>query len=373
MTIRQELSELGSAIAEELVRAREPELIARINALDTACESAARAWSGSNIGYHATVYNAGLQPKSAGMIFSPEWGLMDRWPTHQPDPRWRAMDHHEIVGELLRQANIAELDAIEDSLSRSRDNLSTLREQALSMLSAAVAKRNDEFLSRQLKRAENISITSPNEIAGALLPQKVWSRDSTAMSQGVALAPHQQLGAIVLSNQHTVKELENLERAVRLSAAHLNRMEPMERSGRDRATNVVIGHGSSMAWRVLKDFVKDRLNLPHDEFNRVPVAGIPNTIRLTQMLDGAAIAFVVLTGEDEHVDGSVRARQNVIHEAGLFQGRLGFTKAIVMLEDGCEEFSNIEGLGQIRFPKGNIAAAFEEVRRVLEREGIIAS
>jgi predicted nucleotide-binding protein len=62
---------------------------------------------------------------------------------------------------------------------------------------------------------------------------------------------------------------------------------------------------------------------------------------------------------------------NVVHEAGLFQGRIGFTKAIVLLEEGCPEFSNIQGLGQIRFPKDNIAASFEEVRRVLEREGLI--
>ncbi|SSC66217.1 unnamed protein product [Ciceribacter selenitireducens ATCC BAA-1503] len=62
---------------------------------------------------------------------------------------------------------------------------------------------------------------------------------------------------------------------------------------------------------------------------------------------------------------------NVVHEMGLFQGRLGFMRAIVLLEDGCEEFSNIQGLGQIRFPKGNVAAAFEEVRMVLEREGLV--
>jgi predicted nucleotide-binding protein len=43
---------------------------------------------------------------------------------------------------------------------------------------------------------------------------------------------------------------------------------------------------------------------------------------------------------------------NVVHEAGLFQGRLGFERAIILLEEGCKSFSNIEGLGQIRFPKG---------------------
>jgi len=50
---------------------------------------------------------------------------------------------------------------------------------------------------------------------------------------------------------------------------------------------------------------------------------------------------------------------------------LGWRKAIILLEDGCDEFSNIVGLGQIRFGKGNIQSSFEEIRRVLEREGII--
>ncbi len=133
-----------------------------------------------------------------------------------------------------------------------------------------------------------------------------------------------------------------------------------------------VGHGGSPLWRELKDFVQDRLGLPWDEFNRVPVAGVTNIARLSEMLDAAAIAFLVMTAEDEMAGGAVQARMNVVHEAGLFQGRLGFTKAIVLLEEGCEEFSNIQGLGQIRFPKGKISAAFEEVRRVLEREGLIA-
>ena len=103
----------------------------------------------------------------------------------------------------------------------------------------------------------------------------------------------------------------------------------------------------------------------------MPVAGITNVARLSEMLDAAGIAFLIMTAEDEQMDGKVHARMNVVHEAGLFQGRLGFTRAIVLLEDGCEEFSNIHGLGQIRFPKGNIRAAFEEVRQVLEREGLV--
>jgi predicted nucleotide-binding protein len=121
---------------------------------------------------------------------------------------------------------------------------------------------------------------------------------------------------------------------------------------------VVIGHGRSLLWNHLKDFIQDRLHLPWDEFNRVPSAGVTNVARLSEMLDAAAVAFVILTAEDERKDGTTQARMNAIHEVGLFQGKLGFRKAIVLLEEGCEAFSNIK-------------AAFEGVRQVLKREGLL--
>lgn len=134
--------------------------------------------------------------------------------------------------------------------------------------------------------------------------------------------------------------------------------------------HIVICHGRSSDWRELKDFIEDRMNLEWDEFNRVPVAGLTNVQRLGQMLSCAVFGLLVMTAEDEMKDGTTRARMNVVHEAGLFQGRLGFNRAIVLLEEGCAEFGNIQGLGQIRFPKGRISACFEDVRRVLEREGL---
>ena len=119
-------------------------------------------------------------------------------------------------------------------------------------------------------------------------------------------------------------------------------------------------------WRELKDFVSETLELEWDEFNREPTAGLSTMERLHAMLDGAGFALLVMTAEDEHADGSRHARENVIHEAGLFQGRLGSRKAIVLLEEGCAEFSNIVGLTQIRFPPGNIRASFQDVREVFQ-------
>ena len=139
----------------------------------------------------------------------------------------------------------------------------------------------------------------------------------------------------------------------------------------DTPNKIFIGHGRSQAWRGLKDFLQDRLRLDWDEYNREATAGMAIKERLEEMLNQASFAFLIMTAEDEHTDETFHARENVIHEVGLFQGKLGFRKAIVLLEEGCQEFSNIHGLSQIRFPTGNILAKSEEIRRVLEREGIL--
>jgi hypothetical protein len=57
-----------------------------------------------------------------------------------------------------------------------------------------------------------------------------------------------------------------------------------------------------------------------------------------------------------------------VHETGLFQGRLGFQRAIVLREEGCAEFSNHSGITEIRFSKGNIKETYGEVVATLYRE-----
>jgi predicted nucleotide-binding protein len=89
------------------------------------------------------------------------------------------------------------------------------------------------------------------------------------------------------------------------------------------------------------------------------------------MMQSSSMAFLVCTAEDEREPGVFHARENVIHEAGLFQGRLSFERAIIMLEEDCKGFSNIEGLTVIYFPSNDIAASFEKVRGVLQREGFL--
>jgi hypothetical protein len=131
---------------------------------------------------------------------------------------------------------------------------------------------------------------------------------------------------------------------------------------------VFFGHGKSPLWRDLKDHLHDKHGYDVQAYEIGSRAG--HTIRdiLEEMLNESTCALLVLTGEDETADGKLLARQNVVHETGLFQGRLGFGRAIVLLEEGTEEFSNIAGVQQIRFSKGNIKETFGDVLAVLKRE-----
>ena len=131
---------------------------------------------------------------------------------------------------------------------------------------------------------------------------------------------------------------------------------------------VFIGHGRSPLWRDLKDHLQDQHGYSVVAYETGARAGHAVRDILEQMLEGSSFAVLLMTGEDEQVDGSSRARQNVVHESGLFQGRLGFDRAIVAIEDGVEEFSNLQGVHQLRFSSGSVREIFGDVLATLRRE-----
>lgn len=131
---------------------------------------------------------------------------------------------------------------------------------------------------------------------------------------------------------------------------------------------VFIGHGGDQQWRDLKDHLHELHGLDVVAYEIGPRAGRSVKDVLEGMLSESSFAILVLTAEDQHVDGELHARQNVVHELGLFQGRLGFTRAVALLEAGVREFSNILGVNQIRFSKGNIRETFGDVLATIRRE-----
>lgn len=131
---------------------------------------------------------------------------------------------------------------------------------------------------------------------------------------------------------------------------------------------IFIGHGQSTQWKELKDHLHEQHSFDVIAYELGTQAGYTIQEVLKDMLDESSLALLVLTGDDLDSEGRYHARENVIHELGLFQGRLGFKRAIVLKEEGVTEFSNIQGLNQIRFSKNNIRETYGDVLAVIRNE-----
>ncbi len=131
---------------------------------------------------------------------------------------------------------------------------------------------------------------------------------------------------------------------------------------------IFIGHGGNPQWRDLKDHLTDQHGYNIEAYETGARAGHSIRDILDEMSTKSSFAILVMTGEDEDKSGIKKARPNVIHEIGLFQGKLGFSRAIVLIEEGTEEFSNLYGIQQLRFSKGKIKETFGDILATLRRE-----
>lgn len=137
---------------------------------------------------------------------------------------------------------------------------------------------------------------------------------------------------------------------------------------RTQGVCVFIGHGQSKLWSRVNTYLRDELKIATVYYEKEPRTGESIVPILEQMLEQSSFAVLVLTAEDQTASGEVRARQNVIHEAGLFQGRLGFRRAVLLVQKGIEQFTNVDGLQVIQFNDSEIEQTFYELQRTLKRE-----
>ncbi len=363
-----ELLHIDSELQDFIEKSKQPEITEPIQKIQEVAEEIGKSWSGSWLGYQSYVYYTDFQPRPPGDHFSVEWGFQDSsegWDEYNPD---------EVQRVIYENAGNPDLKVAHEICKEGRILFDEKRNDIISILETVLATRQDSLVSKFKDKAEGQQIYSATDLINRQKPSgEIISRDMLAMSQGFRPAPHLVVLAEMFSLQTPAAGCQLLSNIAKGAAKHMKRGEKSKKGSKMTGTHVFIGHGGSPIWREFKDFIQDNLKLPWDEFNRVPVAGKTNITRLAEMLDTAAIAFLILTGEDEQTDGRFNPRMNVVHEAGLFQGRLGFPRAIILFEEGCQEFSNIHGLVHIQFPKGKIKAAFEEVRQVLDREGVIGS
>ncbi len=362
------IAERAAELAE-----RESELDTQpLDALGAAAEEVSRAWSQSNLGYQANVYYKDFQVPPPGAMFSREWGFLGRF--HGTTGEWEIFQADQVVAYIEEKAGDPDLRGPRSQSDVIRPDVDDLIQEARS-LAAKIPQPHDDYLKENIEELQHISLPDIRLLARIQMRGihgQIIIRDTQAMEGGAQAAGHQIAIAGVAHVRSPYDVARRLASVCERVGRHLQGEDlPVGIAVGQLGSKVFIGHGgSSNEYLNLGVWLTDR-GLDWEVFDRKPTAGMSTKERLMEMLDNAQIAFLLMTPEDEAADGKVNARANVIHEVGLFQGRLGWMKAIVLLEDGCEEFSNIEGIGQIRYPKGNINAAFDEIREVLEREGVL--
>lgn len=127
---------------------------------------------------------------------------------------------------------------------------------------------------------------------------------------------------------------------------------------------VFISHGHGPEWREVQSHIEKDLSLNTIELEQEPNQGRTVLGKLCEYSTHCDSAVIVMTGDDVDAEGQLRARENVIHEIGFFQGKYGRDRVCVLYEDGVKKPSNIDGLVYAPFPKGLIKASYQ----VLDRE-----
>jgi hypothetical protein len=135
--------------------------------------------------------------------------------------------------------------------------------------------------------------------------------------------------------------------------------------------HVFIAHGHNPLWLKVKQLVEKEFGLIAECYEAAPRTGQSIVPILEGMIEKAAFAIVVATGEDKTDAAALRPRQNVVHEAGLFQGSLGFERTVLLVQEGLEFLSNLAGMQFIGFKGDDIESTFWKLSTVLRRENVL--
>lgn len=142
-----------------------------------------------------------------------------------------------------------------------------------------------------------------------------------------------------------------------------------ERRAGARPSGIFIAHGTYPEWLAVQRFVEERFDCPVYSFESSPWGGHQMTEALTKYLDRCSFAVCVLTAEDVTSEGRTLARQNVIHEVGLFQGRHGFDRVALLVEEGCDFVPEPASQYMLPFPHNRINRTFYQLGEIIRSRG----
>jgi predicted nucleotide-binding protein len=129
---------------------------------------------------------------------------------------------------------------------------------------------------------------------------------------------------------------------------------------------VFISHGRASDWREVQQYIEKDIELETRELAQEANQGRTILEKLNATANECDSAVIVMTGDDLDATGQIKARENVVHEIGFFQGKYGLSRICLMHEEGVNIPSNIHGLVYTPFSKGNVSAAFGLLYRELK-------
>ena len=126
---------------------------------------------------------------------------------------------------------------------------------------------------------------------------------------------------------------------------------------------IFLSHGNNDFIKLkIKDFIQERLKKNIVVLSEQPSRGLTIVEKLEQVSECCDFAVILMTKDDFQRDGGVRARQNVVHEIGFFQGKYGRNKVVLIAESGVELFSNISGIIRLTFESDHFDEILEPLR-----------
>jgi len=182
-----------------------------------------------------------------------------------------------------------------------------------------------EKLKKQILRGHRF-LEKPEVKAGII---KMWSasvRNLLKPIYGRDSAPFKEFNPRLIiqtdtNYRDTLKNLiERIERFVQIIEGAWSTSDRTHKKG-SGINKVFIGHGRNPIWRSVHSFIEHELNFGVEAFETQSHISSHIVDALSDFLENCDVAVIVMAGDDYTAGGSVRARQNVVHEIGLFQGR----------------------------------------------------
>jgi sugar/nucleoside kinase (ribokinase family) len=131
-----------------------------------------------------------------------------------------------------------------------------------------------------------------------------------------------------------------------------------------------IAHGADPQWEEVRRFLGQECQVPVYALDpSVPGAALDEAMR--PQLARCGFAVCVLAAADTFPGDGGRAEQSLVHQAGILQGRYGFRRVAMLVEEGCATFSNVAGLIRLDFAAGHVESTFWQLERMLRREGVM--